>query len=214
MSPSGSAEPAAGNGESGWRADPGTEVYDQMRSRVVDAAERYVERNGLAKVRIEEVAEEAGCSRATIYRYFADKDELIREVLIARARRIAAKLERLLGTMDDPADMLVQGIVRGVEEFRADPHFESFYGPAAAGTTARIAGGSTAIRAVVGEAMSPLFDLAEATGRLRQGVEREHATEWVMLVTTALLTIPQPSMTTRPEQERFLRTFLVPALFA
>ena len=61
--------------------------------------------------------------------------------------------------------------------------------------------------------MGPLFDLAESTGRLRPGVEREQATEWIMMITTALLTIPQPSMNTSAEQEVFLRTFLVPALF-
>lgn len=197
-----------------WRADPGTEVYDQVRTRVVDAAERYVERNGLSRIRIEEIAEEAGCSRATIYRYFADKDELVREVLIRRAQRISAKLSRLIGTIDDPAELLVQGIARGVDEFRRDPYFESFYGPASAGTTTSIAGGSPAIRAVVGEAMTPLFDLAEAAGRLRPGVTRDDLTEWIMLVTTALLVIPQPSLGTRENQERYLRLFLVPAVFA
>jgi hypothetical protein len=116
--------------------------------------------------------------------------------------------------IDDPAELLVQGIVQGVEEFGNDPYFESFYGPAAAGTTTRIAGGSPAIRAVVVEAMGPLFDLAEATGRLRPHIDRDQATEWIMLITTALLTIPQPSMGTRVEREVFLRTFLVPALFA
>jgi AcrR family transcriptional regulator len=199
--------------DSTWRADPGTEVYDQMRTRVVDAAEQYVESRGLGKVRIDEIADRAGCSRATIYRYFADKDELIREVLIRRSRRIAAELAELVGEIDDPAELLVQGVVRGVEQFQDDPYFESFYGPATVGTTTRIAGGTTAIRAVVAEAMGPLFDLAESTGRLRPGIDREQATEWIMLVTTALLTIPQPSMTTREERALFLRTFLVPALF-
>lgn len=205
---------ADADADSGWRADPGTEVYDQMRTRVVDAAESYVEANGLARVRIEDIADTAGCSRATIYRYFADKDELIREVLIRRSRRISSKLARLVDALDDPAELLVQGIVRGVEEFGNDPYFESFYGPAAAGTTTRIAGGSPAIRAVVAEAMGPLFDLAEATGRLRPHIDRDQATEWIMMITTALLTIPQPSMGTRAERETFLRTFLVPALFA
>jgi AcrR family transcriptional regulator len=184
-----------------------------VRLRVVDATERYVERNGLSRIRIEEIAEEAGCSRATIYRYFADKDELVREVLIRRAQRIASKLSRRLGTIEDPAEMLVEGIARGVEEFRRDPYFESFYGPASAGTTTSIAGGSPAIRAVVAEAMAPLFDLAEATGRLRPGLSRDDLTEWIMLVTTALLVIPQPSLGTRADQERYLRTFLVPAVF-
>jgi AcrR family transcriptional regulator len=200
--------------EQSWRAEPGTDVYGQMRERVIEAAERYVERHGLARVRIEEIAEEADCSRATIYRYFADKDELIRQVLVRRSRRIAARLAKLVDVYDDPSDLLVQGIARGIEEFRRDEYFESFYGPATAGTTARIAGGSTTLRAVVAEALKPLFDLAEATGRLREGVTRDEATEWVMLVTTALLTIPLPDVQSREEQEAFLRKFLVPAVLS
>lgn len=200
--------------EPGWRAEPGTEGYDQMRARVVDATERYIERHGLERVRIEDLAAEAGCSRATVYRYFADKDELVREVLVRRARLISARLERVLGRIDDPAEMLVQGVVRGLAELRRDTCFEAFYGPASAGTTSRIAGGSTTIRAAVAQAMAPLFDLAEATGRLRPGIGREEATEWVMLVTVALLTIPQPSIAGPADQERALRTFLVPAILA
>jgi AcrR family transcriptional regulator len=208
------ADGSGSAGEASWRAEPGTEVYDQMRDRIVDAAQRHLEQHGLARVRIEEIATEAGCSRATVYRYFSDKEELVRQVLIRRARRIAAALARSVQATDDPEELLVTGIVRGVAHFRADPYFESFYGPDAAGTTTRIAGGSGALRAVVGEVMGPLFDLAEATGRLRPGVDRQQATEWIMLVTTALLTIPTPSATDPADQERFLHTFLVPSLFA
>lgn len=197
-----------------WRAEPGTEVYDQVRGRVIEAAERYVERNGLARVRIEEIATEAGCSRATIYRYFDDKDDLVREVLVRRARMLARRLGRRLGDIDDPGELLVQGVVRGVEEFRRDEYFESFYGPEVAGTTTRLAGGSGAIHSVVREVMQPLFDLAERAGRLRPGVTPDAATDWVLLVTTALLTIPVANVQSRADQEEFLRTFLVPAIFA
>lgn len=197
-----------------WRADPGAAAYDEVRSRVLDAAERCVERRGLARVRIDEVASEAGCSRATVYRYFADKDELIRGVLVRRARRIARQVAKLMEGIDDPAELLVAGITKAVDAFRRDQYFESFYGPASAPATARIAGGSTAIHATVREALQPLFDLAEQRGRLRSDVTADEVTEWVILVTTALLTIPLPLERTIDDQERLLWHFLVPAVFA
>lgn len=195
-----------------WRADPSTGGYDRIRARIVDAAGRAVERHTLGKVRIDDIAREAGCSRATIYRYFDDKDEVIRAVLVRRARAISARLARSIRALDDPAELLVQGIVRGVEEFRSDPFFESFYGPASAPATTRVAGGSDAIHAVVREVMQPVFDMAERAGMLRSDTTRDEATGWVILVSTALLTIPLPDGKGRREQESYLRKFLVPAL--
>ncbi len=198
--------------ESGWRAEPGTEVYEEVRARVIDAAERHVAENGLGRVRIEEIAAEADCSRATIYRYFEDKDELIRAVLIRRARLINERLAVELADVADPADLLVSGVLRGVEELRADDYFETFYGPAAAGTTVRLTGGTTALREVVSEMMEPLFELAESTGRLRPELSRDEATEWTMMITLALLTMPTPEQRTASEQADFLRKLLVPSL--
>ena len=75
------ADAAAATTPASWRADPSTDGYDAVRARVVEAAERWVERHGINRVRIEEIAEEAGCSRATIYRYFADRDAHTRSAL-------------------------------------------------------------------------------------------------------------------------------------
>ncbi len=137
---------------------------------------------------------------------------MIRAVLVRRARAISARLARAIRGLEDPAELLVQGIVRGVEEFRSDPYFESFYGPASASATTRVAGGSDAIHAAVREVMQPVFDMAEHAGLLRTDVTPDEATGWIILVSTALLTIPLPDGQGRREQESYLRKFLVPAL--
>src|SRR5690242_349460 len=57
------------------------------RERLIDAAERCIDRFGLAKTTLEDVAAESSVSRATIYRYFANRDELMLEVLLRELAR-------------------------------------------------------------------------------------------------------------------------------
>jgi AcrR family transcriptional regulator len=199
--------------ETGWRADPSTEAYDRVRERLIDAAERWVERNGLTRVRVDEIADEADCSRATIYRYFADKDELVRELLIRRARGIADQLNDQLDLTGDPATAFVRGVLAGVEAVRADPYFESFWGPDAQPQTTRLVGGSTALNQLIARGLEPLLMSALSAGRLRPGVTPSEAAEWTFMVTLALLVVPSPVERTSAEREEFLHTFLVPALF-
>ena len=46
-------------------------------SRVLDAALTCVARVGLAKTTLDDVAREAGCARATVYRCFSGKQQLL-----------------------------------------------------------------------------------------------------------------------------------------
>lgn len=204
--------PAAAHPVASWRADPGADGYDEVRARIVDAAERYVQREGIRRVRVDEIADEAGCSRATIYRYFSDRDELVRAVMVRRAADIADRLVPELKGIDDPAERLVEGVLRGIEGLRADPCFESFWGPAGQPVSSRVAGGSTAVNDVIAGALQPLLDLAEATGRLRPDITLSEAAEWTFLVSIALATLASPVARSRDEQAAFLHRFLVPSL--
>lgn len=60
-------------------AQPGSvvDLSSPQRERIVDAAERCFERWGAAKTSIDDVANEAGLSRATVYRYIGTRSELI-----------------------------------------------------------------------------------------------------------------------------------------
>src|SRR5207253_1688249 len=56
-----------------WRYHSADEV-DEARERILDAAEAAVQRWGVARTRIDDVATEARCGRTTIYRYFGNRD--------------------------------------------------------------------------------------------------------------------------------------------
>ena len=54
---------------------------DPAEQRVLDAAKSCCERWGLAKVTIEDIANEAGVSRATLYRMFPGGKDVLYEAL-------------------------------------------------------------------------------------------------------------------------------------
>src|SRR3954453_11433645 len=55
---------------------------DAARQRLLDAAETCIDRYGLAKTTVEDIATTAKVSRATIYRYFDNRDELMLAVVL------------------------------------------------------------------------------------------------------------------------------------
>jgi AcrR family transcriptional regulator len=58
-------------------AEPVTDADTSTRQRILAATAEVLGRNGMTKLSISEVALQAGVSRPTLYRYFADKRELL-----------------------------------------------------------------------------------------------------------------------------------------
>lgn len=83
--------------------------------RIIDAALACVARWGLAKTTLEDVAREAGCGRATIYRTFeGGKGAVLRAALARESLRFRAEVESALAEVADPDDLtevLTAGVV-------------------------------------------------------------------------------------------------------
>jgi AcrR family transcriptional regulator len=74
-----------------------------VRDRLLPATYDCVARWGLAKTTVEDVAREAGMSRATVYRYFpGGRDELISAVV---GWELARFFLRLRWDLNDPAQV-------------------------------------------------------------------------------------------------------------
>jgi len=59
---------------------------DDARERILTAAERCIDRHGIRKTTIDDIASEVGLSRPSVYRYFVDRDDLLIELNIRHAR--------------------------------------------------------------------------------------------------------------------------------
>lgn len=62
--------------------------YAEVKKGMVDAAIDLMTEKGLRKFRFEELAEKIGYNRATIYRYFDSKQDLVTEVMMALMHQI------------------------------------------------------------------------------------------------------------------------------
>jgi AcrR family transcriptional regulator len=61
-----------------------------LRARAVEATLACIARHGLAKLTVDDVAREAGCGRASLYREFGSKRALVAAVVAAEAARVGA----------------------------------------------------------------------------------------------------------------------------
>ena len=63
------------------------------RDRIIAATLVSLARYGVAKTTLEDVAKEAGCARATVYRYFGGKQQLLHAVIVHESQRVLAAID-------------------------------------------------------------------------------------------------------------------------
>ena len=138
-----------------------------LRQRLVAATAAVIDEEGPLAVRVEKIARRAGCSRATVYRYVADKDELVREVLVSRSAEIAAQLEAEIDEDGDPADWIVNGLLAHAEAIRAEPWFQALDRQGATAAIARVGGGPHAVAGLAAPIVARFLSRVADRGALR-----------------------------------------------
>lgn len=195
-----------------WRKDAPTSVED-ARDRLIDAAEACFSRFGVAKTTLEDIAGEAGVSRATVYRYFeGGRDEIILGVVLREARTFLANLERRVQREESLADAIVEGVLYTVAAVRKNERLALLFAPEVAGQTTSIAGASTALFELAGDFLRPIFEAARAQGQLRDGIVAEDAAEFVLRMILSLLSVRGPRQRSQAKERDFVRTYCAGAL--
>lgn len=187
---------------------------ENLRVRLIDAADDLMQEVGPLALRIEDVAQRAGCSRATLYRYVTDKDELIREVLIRHAAALADELEAEIDESRDPADWIAEGLVRNEERVREQWWFKALEHQGATNAIARLGGGTQAMVQIAQPLVERFLKRVDERGALRPDISVEEATEWLVVVHIGILQWELPSGRTRDERLEFLRKFVAYPLLA
>jgi AcrR family transcriptional regulator len=89
----------------------GTSDRSSQRIKVVDASLRCLARQGTTKTTVDDIAREAGLSRATLYRIFpGGKEAIFSAVVDTEVARLFSALAVAMGEATDLEDVLVAGI--------------------------------------------------------------------------------------------------------
>ena len=195
--------------EASWKARPDGTDYDAVRGRLVDAAEALVREHGVASLRQDAVAERAGLSRSSVYRYFDSKEDLVLAAVVQSTLRIGQQVIAAIGPDAGPDEFLVQGIVESIRAMAADPLHQSLTTPASTTRMSKLT--NTVLREGVRPLVDPVFDAATARGSLRTGVTKDDLVNWLQVVSLGLMQSPGLAAST-DDLERLLRLMLVPAV--
>ena len=76
-------------------------------ARILAGALACIARYGVAKTTLDDIAREAGCSRATVYRYVGGKEELLTRLVRAEATRIGREVMAAASAAQDLTEALV-----------------------------------------------------------------------------------------------------------
>ena len=181
------------------------------RDRLLDAAERCLEVQGLAGTTMEDIARNAGVSRATVYRYFASREAVISGVIIRATEEYLRRMEPRLSGHSDLGSAIVDFIDHTVIAARRRPIIGVLFGSDRELAGVGLAEGkSTMLFELVTEFLRPLF--ATHWNQLAPGVSVDDAAEWILRTVLSLLTVRGPRDRSRDGLRTYLQRLLLPAI--
>jgi AcrR family transcriptional regulator len=177
--------------------------------RIRDAALVCIGRFGLAKTTVDDIARAAGCSRATLYRYFDGKDEIVRSAVAAERDRVVDALVECGRAAPTFADAVVDVAVLAARELRASDALQFLLAHEPEAVLGHLAfGPGDRLLIGVGDAVAPAFD------RWLPPVAATRAGDWLARVLRSYALMPHPPVDlTDPTTARaFLEDLVLPGL--
>jgi len=186
---------------------------EPQTDRILDAALRSFEAYGPRRTTMDDVARESGLGRATIYRRFPTKGDLVTGVLLREARRFFAELDDAVAALSTLEERLVEGFAVTLRISREQrllsrlmvvepelflPHSTIKAGPLLAAARGYLAG---------------RLRTAQRLGAAPAGVDPEVVAEILVRLTHSLVLTPEGHIPLDDEGARaFARHYLLPII--
>jgi len=180
------------------------------RSRIISATLACIERTGVARMSLVDVAEAAGLGRQTVYRHFKSRAELIEAAAVARLDELIRELRPVAESCKSFQEAVVRLNVESVRAVREDKLLFNILEES----------GDRQLERFMMERDSPvadhmmvlwgqLFRRARAGGELREHLQDADIAAWIRAVQMILLVRNDLNPA---QQAKLLRDFVAPAL--
>ena len=189
--------------KSRWRRK---QSHDVAVDELLDAAALAFHDVGVAKATMVDVCRYAGCSRATLYRYFRSQRELHLAFVQRATMRIAADMAAArTGVPASPEAELTERILGGIDAVRNDPLLLVWYEPDNVHVPLELTQDPDALSLMSAGLFTEL-----APGEIDHA-ERERRTEWLLRSIASLLVRPARDAAT---ERALVADFVVPVVVA
>jgi AcrR family transcriptional regulator len=167
--------------------------------RILDAAEELYTERDQASIGMNEIARAAGCSRATLYRYFENREALRTAYVHRETRRLNRAIAGEIGGIEDPRERLIASMTAALRMVRESPELSSWFAVSRPPIGGEVAGHSDVITALAAAFVNSLGPEDAAV------VERR--ARWVVRVLTSLLMYPGRD---EADERAMIEEFVVP----
>lgn len=157
--------------------------------RILDAAERCMARYGL-RVPMRDVAAEAGLSRGSVYRYFADRDALVGAVLERMADRFVGAAAADVARRTTLADQVAEAAVFIRRHLGDEGLTLRLPGERESLLAAVMTAGSHTLVARWDEFWLPRLAGAAARDEVRADLDHRRAAEWIVRLMLSFALLP------------------------
>jgi len=179
--------------------------------RILEAAGRVFVRDGIRGARMGKIAEAAGCARATLYRYFPNKEALLHAYMVQVAKGFGEVLDDKLRGFRSLGDRLVEAVAVSVELIQEREEVAPFFSEEGLGLTAQLTSNAAAMREQLTHQIERESGSDRIQGALRDGVSAAEAAEWVTRAIFSFSMVPSETRTP-PDLRKYLKKMLIPAL--
>jgi len=192
-----------------WKADPRQGSYDAIRTQIVTTALRLLIEERRPRLHMGEVAAVSGLSRATIYRYFGDKEELVAAAYVLCVESLAEEFRREIRRFEDPTEQLVEGLLTMVAYVRGHSTIASEFAPGA--HDERMRDMSLRSRGEMARALvRPILDVLPLA--FDDDDHERRTALWLRGVLISLVVGSLSEIDSAEETRRLLRQFVAPSL--
>lgn len=183
-----------------------------VRERLLDAAGGCLEQFGPQKTSMEDVARAAGMSRATVYRYFENRDALLLGVASREAAKLANEAIGYLQQFNTISEWLVEGLLFTLRELPNRPVFASLVTSLDSRSSGSLLLGSSGLIQIGVNVLGPMFEVAKQQGLLRDDLDAEMLIEWLLRMLWTYLNAPSQVATDEDGMRALFRMMILPAV--
>jgi len=180
---------------------------------VLAAAGRCIERYGISKTTMEDIAAEAGMSRPSVYRYFADRDDLLIALISERSRALSDKAHKFISRQKTLPDQVVEGLLYLADHGRRDPFTRHLLNLDGTSLARRWAASRTS-ETLTAEFWDRFLDAAAANKELPPGMSRPDIHLWLANLGLMLMRGLEEGDGDLQRYRSILRRFVAPAFAA
>ncbi|MFI2336395.1 TetR/AcrR family transcriptional regulator [Nocardia rhamnosiphila] len=182
------------------------------RSAILAAAESCFARYGITKTTMEDVARAASVSRATVYRYFSDRDSLVAESVTRRARANMGPARAYIARWPSIEEKLVEGICEDIRKGMLDPMMHRLVSPAEMILSTQLLTDSGRAVELTYELWEPILATAQRTGEIPPELDLRLVCEWISEIEIMYISRSAEEAGSLDRIREKVRTFVLPAL--